>query len=87
LGWNECRARARIPIEWTSQAQWVTLNLLRLVQLELESSKEQDWWSCPPWNRKKTPPSVLDVERLLGHHSKEIRQLLSDWLGVGRKSA
>ena len=30
LGWEECRAWTRNPIERTSQAQWVTMSLLRL---------------------------------------------------------
>lgn len=65
----------------TSQAQWVTLSLLQLLQLRLESLGETEWWFRPPWNRKKDHPSVLDVERLLREHRGEIQQLLSGWLG------
>ncbi|HMB08111.1 MAG TPA: hypothetical protein VKP69_30820 [Isosphaeraceae bacterium] len=37
LGWEECRAWTQNPIVRTSQAQWVTLSLLQLLQLRLES--------------------------------------------------
>ena len=82
LGWEECRAWTRNPIERTSQAQWVTMSLLRLAQFRLEAAGEVDWWFRPPWNRKKDRPSVLDVERLFRRHRPEIQQLLSDWLGT-----
>ena len=81
LGWEECRAWTRNPIERTSQAQWVTLSLLRLAQFRLEAAGEVDWWFRPPWNKKKDRPSVLDVERLFRRHRREIQQLLSEWLG------
>src|SRR3954451_1877339 len=81
LGWEECRAWTRHPIMRTSQAQWVTMSLLRLAQFRLETEGEVDWWFRPPWNRKKDRPSVLDVERLFRRHRPEIQQLLSDWLG------
>ena len=38
LGWEECRAWTRNPIERTSQAQWVTMSLLRLAQFRLEAA-------------------------------------------------
>ena len=82
LGWEECRAWTRNPIERTSQAQWVTMSLLRLAQFRLEAAGEVDWWFRPPWNRKKDRPSVLDVERLFRRHRPEIQQHLSDWLGT-----
>jgi hypothetical protein len=87
LGWEECRAWTRNPIERTSQAQWVTLSLLRLLQFRLDEAGVPDWWSPPPWNRKKDRPSVLDAERLLRRHAPEIRQLLSEWLGDEEKVA
>jgi hypothetical protein len=37
LGWEECRAWTRNPIERTSQARWVTMSLLRLAQFRLEA--------------------------------------------------
>ena len=86
LGWEECRAWTKAPIERTSQAQWVTLSLLRLAQFRLESAGEVDWWFRPPWNKDKDRPSVLDVERLFRRHAGEIRQLLSDWLGDEEKT-
>ena len=86
LGWEECRAWTRNPIERTSQAQWVALSLMRLAQFRLESAGEGDWWSPPPWNKDKDRPSVLDVERLFRRHAGEIRQHLSDWLGDGGNS-
>jgi hypothetical protein len=81
LGWEECRAWTRNPIERTSQAQWVTMSLLRLLQFRLDAAGGADWWSPPPWDRKKERPSVLDVERLLRRHRPEIQRLLSEWLG------
>ena len=82
LGWEECRAWTKNPIERTSQAQWVTMTLLRLAQFRLESAGEVDWWFRPPWNKKKDRPSVLDVERLFRRHGREVQQHLSDWLGT-----
>jgi hypothetical protein len=87
LGWEECRAWTRNPIERTSQAQWVTMSLLRLLQFRLDEAGVPDWWSPPPWDRKKDRPSVLDVERLLRRLGPEIRQLLSEWLGDEEKVA
>jgi hypothetical protein len=46
-----------------------------------------DWWSPPPWNKKKDRASVLDVERLLRRHRPEIQRLLSDWLKDEEKAA
>jgi hypothetical protein len=82
LGWEECRAWTRNPIERTSQSQWVTMSLLRLAQFRLEAAGEVDWWFRPPWNKKKDRPSVLEVERLFRRHRPEIQQRLSDWLGT-----
>src|SRR5512135_241223 len=87
LGWEECRAWTRNPIERTSQAQWVTMSLLRLVQFRLEAEGRGDWWTKPPWYPTKERPSVLDVERLLRRHRPEILQLLSEWLGDGQEAA
>jgi hypothetical protein len=81
LGWEECRAWTQNPIERTSQAQWVTMSLLRLLQFRLEASGEVGWWLRPPWNKDKDRPSVLDAERLMRRHRAEIQQLLSEWLG------
>jgi hypothetical protein len=81
LGWEECRAWTRNPIERTSQAQWVTMSLLRLAQFRLEAAGVVDWWFRPPWNKKKDRPSVLDVERLFRRHRAEIQQLLSKYVG------
>ena len=81
LGWEECRAWTRNPIERTSQAQWVTMSLLRLTQFRLEAAGAVDWWFRPPWNKKKDRPSVLDVERLFRRHGAEIRQFLSKYVG------
>ena len=68
LGWEECRAWTANPIERTSQAQWVTMSLLRLLQFRLEAAGEVDWWFRPPWNKDKDRPSVLDAERLMRRH-------------------
>jgi hypothetical protein len=81
LGWEECRAWTKNPIERTSQAQWVTMSLLRLLQFRLEASGEVDWWFRPPWNKDKDRPSVLDAERLMRRHRGAIQRLLSEWVG------
>jgi hypothetical protein len=60
--------------------QWMTMSLLRLLQFRLDAEGSSDWWSPPPWNKKKDRPSVLDVERLLRRHRPEIQRLLSAWL-------
>ncbi len=86
LGWEECRAWTKNPIERTSQAQWVTMSLLRLLQFRLEAAGEQDWWFRPPWNPDKDRPSVLDAERLLRRHRGEIQRFLSEWLGTAEKT-
>jgi len=36
------------PIQRTSQAQWVTMSLLRLLQFRLEACGEVNWWFRPP---------------------------------------
>jgi hypothetical protein len=87
LGWEECRAWTRNPIERTSQAQWVTMSGLRLLQFRLDAEGCMDWWAPPPWNRKKDRPSVLDVERLLRRHRPEIQRLLAEWLGDEEEAA
>jgi hypothetical protein len=87
LGWEECRAWTRNPIERTSQAQWVTMSLLRMLQFRLEAQGCTDWWEAPPWNRRKERPSVLDVGRLLRRYASEIRRDLSAWLGNAEEAA
>jgi hypothetical protein len=87
LGWEECRAWTKNPIERTSQAQWVTMSLLRLLQFRLDASGNMEWWTPPPWDRTKERPSVLDVERMLRRHRPEILKLLSEWLGEEGKAA
>ena len=79
LGWEECRAWTANPIQRTSQAQWVTMSLLRLLQFRLEASGKVGWWFRPPWNKKKDRPSVLDAERLMRRHREQIQRLLSKW--------
>src|SRR5205807_5139333 len=63
LGWEECKAWTKNPIVRTTQALFVTLSLLRLLQFRLEAAAGDRWWFHPPWNKRKTRPSVLDVER------------------------
>jgi hypothetical protein len=87
LGWEECRAWTRAPIERTTPVQWVTMSLLRLLQFRLDAEGVPDWWSAPPWNKKKDRPSVLDVERLLRRHRPEIQRHLSAWLGDEEEAA
>jgi hypothetical protein len=80
LGWEECRAWTRQPIERTTQALLVTMTALRLLQFELQERVGDDWWLHPPWNPHKSRPSVLDVERLLWQYRAGIQQGLADWL-------
>jgi hypothetical protein len=86
LGWEEGRAWTKKPILRTTQALFVTLTLLRLLQGRLEQEAGDDWWLHPPWNRYKSRPSVLDVERLLWQHRQEIQRYLAAWLEEGQKS-
>jgi DDE superfamily endonuclease len=83
LGWEECRAWTKKPVLRTSWAQMAALSLLRLLQLRLEQSGQDDWWLRPPWNKRKTRPSILDVERLLRGQRAELAELLRSWLEVG----
>src|SRR3954449_10530980 len=87
LGWEECRAWTRNPIERTSQTLFVTLTALRLLQLALQERGGDDWWLHPPWNQGKTRPSVLDVERLLWQHREAMQQGLAEWLDSEGKAA
>jgi hypothetical protein len=80
LGWEECRAWTRNPIERTTQALLVTMTALRLLQFQLQGRRGDDWWLHPPWNRHKSRPSVLDVERLLRQHRAGIQHGLAVWL-------
>jgi hypothetical protein len=85
LGWEECRAWTRQPIERTTQTLLMTLTALRLLQLELQERAGDDWWLHPPWNPNKSRPSVLDVERLLWQDREAIQRGLADWLdGEGK---
>lgn len=83
LGWEECRAWTRAPIERTTQVLLVTMSLLRMLQFRLQAQIGDDWWLHPPWNQRKQRPSVLDLERLLRGHASEFRRFLSAWLGSG----
>jgi DDE superfamily endonuclease len=80
LGWEECRAWTKKPVQRTTWAQLLAMSLLRLLQFRLEGLGDTDWWLRPPWNKRKTRPSVLDLERLWWQHRGEIQQLLSAWL-------
>jgi Transposase DDE domain len=80
LGWEECRAWTRNPIERTTQALFVTMTALRLLQFTLQQQRGDEWWLQPPWNAHKTRPSVLDLERLLRRHREGIQQCVADWL-------
>jgi hypothetical protein len=86
LGWEECRAWTRHPIERTTQTMFVTLTGLRLLQMELQEEEGDDWWLHPPWNPGKTRPSVLDAERLLRRHREGIQRCLAKWLDGERNS-
>jgi hypothetical protein len=82
LGWEECRAWTKLPIVRTTQAQLLVLTLLRLLQFRLEESEGDSWWFHPPWNKRKSRASVLDLERLLWQQRREIQACLTEWLGT-----
>jgi hypothetical protein len=87
LGWEECRAWTKLPIERTTQVLFCALSLMRMLQFRLDEREESDWWQAPPWNRHKERPSVLDVERMFRRHAEQIKQHLSAWLTDGEKDA
>lgn len=80
LGWEECRAWTRNPIERTTPALLATMAALRRLPFEPQGRRGDDWWLHPPWNRHQARPSVLDVERLLRPHRAGIQQCLAGWL-------
>jgi hypothetical protein len=82
LGWEECRAWTKAPILRTTQAQFLVLSLLRLLQFRLEEAAGDSWWFHPPWNQRKARPSVLDLERLLRGARPGIQHLLAEDLGT-----
>jgi hypothetical protein len=86
LGWEECRAWTRNPIERTTQTMFATLTGLRLLQMELQKEVGDDWWLHPPWDPRKTRPSVLDAERLLRGSREGILRCLADWLDSERNT-
>ena len=87
LGWEECRAWTKNPIERTSQVPWVRLSRLRWAPFRLEAAGEVDWWYRPPWNKDQDRPSVLDWERLRRRHQGESRRFRSPWLATEEKVA
>ena len=38
----------------TTQALFVTMTLLRMLQFRLDAQGHNDWWLRPPWNKRKT---------------------------------
>jgi hypothetical protein len=87
LGWEECRAWTKNPIERTTQALFVTMSLLRLVQFRLEATGGAGWWQPPPWNRHKDRPSILDAERLFRRQQAAFRQHVATFLANEGKEA
>ena len=86
LGWEECRAWTKNPIERTTQTLFETMTLLRLLRYQLDAEAGETWWLHPPWNQRKTRPSVLDLERLFRRHGSEIQKCLSEWLECDGKT-
>jgi len=85
LGWEECRAWTQNPIERTTQALFITMSVLRLLQFRLQAAGADDWWLRPEWNRRKVRPSVLDLERLLRGHREEMQAGLAAYMrGEGK---
>jgi hypothetical protein len=60
----------------------LVLTLLRLLQFRLEEAEGDSWWFHPPWNKRKSRASVLDLERLLWQQRREIQACLTEWLGT-----
>jgi len=87
LGWEECRAWTRQPIERTTQALFISMTLLRLLQFRLEHDAGDSWWFHPPWNPRKCRPSLLDLERLWRRHRAGLQALLAAWLESEGNSA
>ncbi len=87
LGWEECRAWTKNPIERTTMALFVTMSLLRLLQFRLDKIEVGEWWTAPPWNPHKDRPSVLDVERLLRRCRTGMQAGLSEMLGDEKKAS
>src|SRR5262249_22047084 len=87
LGWEECRAWTQNPIERTSQAQWVTMSLLRLLQVRLGANGGVGWWVGAPRKEGEGRTSVLDGQRLMRRHRAEIQRLLAEWVGTEGKTA
>src|SRR5262249_3146294 len=78
-------AARRTPPPGRRRAQWALMaawTVLRLLQFRLEQGGRADWWLRPPWNKRKTRPSILDVERLLRSQRAELAALLRSWLEV-----
>ena len=87
LGWEECRAWTRNPIERTSQAQWVAMSLMRLAQFRLEAGARGTGGRRRRGTRRRTGPACWMWSGCSGGSRAEIRQLLSDWLGDGEEAA
>jgi hypothetical protein len=80
LGWEECRAWTRNPIERTTQVLFVAMTCLKLLEEQLTQEQGDSWWFHPPWNKAKDRPSVLDVQRLLWQHREAFQRLLSKFI-------
>jgi hypothetical protein len=80
LGWEECRAWTRHPIERTTQVLFVAMSCMRMLQERLSNECGEQWWFHPPWNEGKRHPSILDVQRLLWQHREAIQRLLSKFV-------
>ena len=88
LGWEECRAWTKTPIERTTPGAVDHDEPAAAVAIPAGCGGDaRIGGRPPPWNKKKDRPSVLDVERLLRRHRPEIQRLLSNWLGDEEKAA
>jgi hypothetical protein len=81
LGWEECRACTKNPMVRTTQALFLTMTLLRLLQFPLQKRVGDSWWLHPPWNPRKSRPNIVGLEHFLWQHRAAIQQGLADWLG------
>ncbi len=66
LGWEECRAWTKNPIERTTQfATFVTMSLLRLLDVPSMRRGQTDCGTAPPWNPQYRTPQCVGCGTLV----------------------
>jgi hypothetical protein len=66
-----------LTMDWLTRNDLFTTAFRYLEQGELD---EADWWLHPPWNRRKSRPSLLDAERLPRQHAEQLKTGMAAWL-------